>query len=92
MYNDCVEIFVAVWIAERRSALDKRYIAPIVICTITIVLDLIVLYPLFFMRLSPLINGGLVLYLVVSNGLMIYVVRERILEIRGGEEDDLSKY
>jgi hypothetical protein len=70
-----------------------KMIAPIIITTI------IVLYYLGFAYLcitvsglptiAKILGGGIPLILV---GVAIYVLSERIKEIRSGEEDDLSKY
>lgn len=71
---------------------NKKIIAPIVITCI------IILYYLFFLLVCafvPMPLGiklcfGLVPLLLI--GVCIYVLVQRIQEIRSGEEDDLSKY
>ena len=71
----------------------KKMIAPIVI---TIV---IVLYYIGFALLCAFVDGipffikllGGIIPLILA-GVCIYVLVERIKEIRSGEEDDLSKY
>ena len=62
------------------DAHQKKKIAPIVI-TVLIVLY----YLLYFCLVISLVPAAL-------GGAMIYVCMERIKEIDGGEEDDLSKY
>ncbi|WP_326909866.1 hypothetical protein [Sedimentibacter sp. MB31-C6] len=71
----------------------KKLIAPIVITTV------IVLYYIGFAVLCAFVEGipllikllGGVIPLILA-GVCIYVLVERIKEIRSGEEDDLSKY
>ncbi len=70
----------------------KKMIAPV---TITVLL--IVYYILYFAFLISLIKGVVIKILIgiipiVFGIAMIYVCVERIKEIQGGEEDDLSKY
>lgn len=70
---------------------DKKKIAPIVI-TILIVLY----YTLYFTLVIFAVPGVLkIIFGIVPllfAGLMIYVCVQRMKEIDGGEEDDLSKY
>lgn len=70
---------------------DKKKIAPIVI-TILIVLY----YTLYFTLIIFAVPGVLkIIFGIVPllfAGLMIYVCVQRMKEIDGGEEDDLSKY
>lgn len=71
----------------------KKLIAPVIITAI------VVLYNVFFAIACTIIpdiplgiklfGGGIPLLLA---GVCIYVLIERIKEIRSGEEDDLSKY
>lgn len=71
----------------------KKMIAPIVITAV------IVLYFIGFALLCAFVDGipflikllGGVIPLILA-GVCIYVLFERIKEIRSGEEDDLSKY
>lgn len=70
----------------------KKMIAPIVVAT------LLGLYYVGFAVLCFCVQMPLVLKLImgiiplVLAGVIIYVLVERIQEIRSGEEDDLSKY
>ena len=70
---------------------DRKKIAPIVI-TILIVLY----YTLYFTLIIFAVPGVLkIIFGIVPllfAGLMIYVCVQRMKEIDGGEEDDLSKY
>ena len=70
---------------------DKKKIAPIVI-TILIVLY----YTLYFTLIIFAVPGILTIIFgivpLLLAGLMIYVCVQRMKEIDGGEEDDLSKY
>ncbi|MBQ4232748.1 MAG: hypothetical protein II699_05660 [Lachnospiraceae bacterium] len=70
----------------------KKMIAPI---TITVIL--IIYYILYFAFIMFLVKGLILKLLIgiipiVFGVAMIYVCIERIKEIQGGEEDDLSKY
>ncbi len=71
----------------------KKYIAPIIVTVI------VVLYYVVFAAVCITIDdipvfaailGGIVPLLLA--GVCVYVLVERINEIRSGEEDDLSKY
>lgn len=72
----------------------KKVIAPIVITV------LVISYFIFYMWIGWSSSDGIptifkVLLLVVPAGfigLITYMLFERIKEIKGGEEDDLSKY
>lgn len=70
---------------------EKKMIAPIVI-TILVVLY----YITYFAFIISLVGGIFKILLgiipIVISGVMIYVCVERIKEIKGGEEDDLSQY
>lgn len=70
----------------------KRMIAPIIITII-----LVLYFSLFIWNWSniPTFFWGKLIGLIIPLGLMgvsIFVLIERIKEIRSGEEDDLSKY
>ena len=69
----------------------KKMIAPIVI-TVIVVLYYLLYFGvlLYFLPLILKIIFGIIPLLL--GGVMIYVCVERIREIKGGEEDDLSKY
>ncbi|MFV0465126.1 MAG: hypothetical protein ACK5ML_03560 [Lachnospiraceae bacterium] len=78
---------------EKKPEHWKKIIAPVIITS------LIVIYYLFYVLMIlviPVIPGIVKLLLGVIPlaliGAMIYVLIERINEIRSGEEDDLSKY
>ncbi|MCR4716798.1 MAG: hypothetical protein K5656_06425 [Lachnospiraceae bacterium] len=71
---------------------SKKMIAPIVITVI-----LVIYYILYFAFIIAFLPGIILKLLVGLIPLifgvgMIYVCIERIKEIEGGEEDDLSKY
>ena len=70
----------------------KKLIAPIMIAVLFILYltGLLVLWTNFYLPLFAKIVG--VLILVALAAVMIFVLVERIQEIRSGEEDDLSKY
>ena len=69
----------------------KKMVAPIVI-TVIVVLYYLLYFGvlLYFLPLILKILFGIIPLLL--GGVMIYVCVERIKEIKGGEEDDLSKY
>lgn len=71
----------------------KKLIAPIIITI------LIICYFIFYIRIGLLIGGipliAKILAFIIPISLIIlsvYMLFERIEEIKGGEEDDLSKY
>ena len=70
---------------------DKKKIAPIIITVI-----IILYYGIYFGIMMVYIKGALKILLgivpAVVAGAMIYVCVQRIKEIEGGEEDDLSQY
>ncbi len=70
--------------------MNKKIIAPIVIGV------LVCLYYLYLLvigiSLSSVFGVFLSIFTICIIATIIYVVRERINEIKGGEEDDLSKY
>lgn len=69
----------------------KKMVAPIIITVI-----MVLYYIAYFGFLISLINGVWQYVLGIAplafSGLSIYVCIERINEIKGGEEDDISKY
>ena len=69
----------------------KKMIAPIVI-TILVVLYYCVYFGVLIHLIGKLSAVLLGIIPLVLSGAMIYVCVERIKEIKGGEEDDISKY
>uniref|UniRef100_UPI003FF03A81 hypothetical protein n=1 Tax=Candidatus Fimivicinus sp. TaxID=3056640 RepID=UPI003FF03A81 len=70
----------------------KKLIAPVVI-TIVCILSLIAYMGVVFAASIPIwlkIAGAVALLVLI--GVAIYVLFERIQEVRSGEEDDLGKY
>lgn len=69
----------------------KKSLAPLVVTAI-----LIVYYVVYFAILASLFDGIIKYVLgivpIVFGAIMVKVCIERIKEIQGGEEDDLSKY
>lgn len=71
----------------------KKVIAPIVITVFIILYFLIYLWIGVFINELPVTMKILLIIVAISLiGLSIYLLFERIGEIKGGEEDDLSKY
>ncbi len=70
---------------------EKKMVAPIVITVLAVLY-----YIVYFGFIISLIDGIFRILLgiipVVLSAAMIYVCVERIKEIKGGEEDDLSQY
>ena len=70
----------------------KKYLAPIVIAVLLIIYEI-----LYFGIIISFISSILLKILIgiipaAFAGIMIFVLIERIKEIRSGEEDDLGKY
>ena len=70
----------------------KKYLAPILIAVFLILY--VILYVGVFMMLIKSLALKIILGIipVFFAGVMIFVLIERIKEIRSGEEDDLGKY
>lgn len=77
---------------EKNKNHIKKLIAPIVIGILLILYYGVFLIICFFMKmpLAAKILFGLIPLCLC--GVVIYVLAERIREIKGGEEDDLSQY
>ena len=70
---------------------SKKMIAPIVI-TVLVVLYYIIYFGVLIYLIPGVFKVIFGIIPIIFAGLMIYVCVERIKEIKGGEEDDLSKY
>lgn len=71
----------------------KKLIAPIIITILLILYYFIYLWMGVSINEMPMIMKIIVIIFAVGLiGLTIYMLFERIGEIKGGEEDDLSKY
>jgi uncharacterized membrane protein YoaK (UPF0700 family) len=71
----------------------KKLIAPIVITVLMILYYFIYLWMGVSINDMPIIMKIIVIIFAIGLiGLTIYMLFERIGEIKGGEEDDLSKY
>jgi large-conductance mechanosensitive channel len=71
---------------------NKKLIAPIII---TILLAAYLIMSAFFWVSNPVLSVGKIIGILIPLvliGVSVYVLIERIKEIRSGEEDDLSKY
>lgn len=78
---------------EEKEMHVKKMIAPVVITAIMVLYYIGFAYACLFWDGIPLLGkilGGVIPALLA--GVSIYVLVERIREIRSGEEDDLSKY
>lgn len=71
--------------------MKKKLIAPIIITVLTVIY-----YTLFFLLILTFADGWIRVVLgvvpIMISVFMIFACRERIQEIKGGEEDDLGKY
>lgn len=72
--------------------MKKKMIAPIVIGVIIGLYFLTWISMLYWLSLGGFIAFMITLPMIALLFLWVYVVKERIDEIRSGEEDDLSKY
>ena len=71
----------------------KKMIAPIVIVSLIVLYYAAVGIALIFIDgISPLVTALCLIIPLAIIGVSIFVLRERIKEIRSGEEDDLSQY
>jgi len=71
----------------------KKLIAPIVITVLMILYYFIYLWMGVSINDMPIVMKIIVIIFAIGLiGLTIYMLFERIGEIKGGEEDDLSKY
>ena len=73
--------------------MDKRMIAPVIVTVILVIYFLFWLLGCYVMPDMPvmvkLIGGVIPISLI---GVSVFILGERIKEIRSGEEDDLNKY
>lgn len=70
----------------------KKIIAPVIISVLMILYFVVYFGFLIFLFESPALKIILGIVPAFFSGIMIYVLIERIKEIRSGEEDDLGKY
>lgn len=70
---------------------EKKMIAPIIV-TVAVVLYYILYFGLLIFMIPGIFKVIFGIIPLIFAGLMIYVCVQRIKEIKGGEEDDLSKY
>ena len=75
--------------------MDKRYIAPIVITILAVIyfLGIAVCFVCSIFEDVPLIAVLLMLFIPIgAAALTVYMLIQRINEIKGGEEDEARKY
>jgi len=70
----------------------KKMIAPILIVTVIIIYYIIVGASLIIFHVPNLIKIIILGISVIVSATFVFILVERIKEIKGGEEDDLSKY
>ena len=70
----------------------KKYLVPIIIAVILTAYEILYFGIIISLIKSILLKMLLGIIPVVFAGFMIFVLIERIKEIRSGEEDDLGKY
>lgn len=80
------------YIDKRRQRMNKKMIAPLVIGVIIALYFLLWITMIFQVEVDTFFAFLIGLPFIALLFLWIYIVKERIDEIRSGEEDDLSKY
>ncbi|MCD7947934.1 MAG: hypothetical protein LUG13_06535 [Oscillospiraceae bacterium] len=70
----------------------KKAIAPIVITVLLVAALVAYLIALLYIPLPPAMRIIVILVLLALIGVQIFVLTERMQEIRSGEEDDLGQY
>lgn len=70
----------------------RKMVAPIVITALMAVFLFLYLGLLFFVDVPVWVKIAVGVILAIDYGVSIFVLVERIKEIRSGEEDDLSQY
>ena len=70
----------------------KKLIAPIIITVILVIYLIAYFVGIIFIPMNVLIKIVIGIIPIGGIGVMIYVLIERIKEIRSGYEDDISKY
>ena len=70
----------------------KKYLAPLLVAVLMIIYFTVYFGILIMLIENPVFKVLLGIIPAIFSGIMIYVLIERIKEIRSGEEDDLSKY
>ncbi len=71
--------------------MNKKMIAPTV-CALVVIICIIGYLSLFTMIPNIVVIGFAVLIGIFVIGAIFYVLMQRYKEIKGGEEDDISKY
>jgi hypothetical protein len=82
-------------IIKHREALEmhgRKMIAPIVISVLIVIMYVTMAIGVFVLNLAFVAKLLFIIIPLALSGVMIYVLVERIKEIRGGEEDDIGKY
>ncbi len=70
----------------------KKYIAPIVVAVIMLLYYLAFFCGVLFVKVPQWFRLLLLLVPLLLGSVVIYVLLQRIEEIKGGEEDEASKY
>lgn len=70
----------------------SAYIAPVVISLLLIIYYIFIALLFLFISMPVLIKVLIFIVTVSLSGVVIFVLRERIKELKSGELDDLSKY
>ena len=70
----------------------RKMVAPIIIVISLASYYLIMTLIVLKLHLPALLNIGLISFSIIVSLILIWVLIDRIKEIRGGEEDDLGKY
>lgn len=70
----------------------RKMIAPVVISVLIVVMYATMAIGVFVLDLAVIAKLLFIVIPLALSGVMIYVLIERIKEIKGGEEDDIGKY
>jgi hypothetical protein len=67
-------------------------IAPLIIVISFVSYYLLLVLMMLALHLPAILNVGIIIFSGIVSSILIWVLIDRIKEIRGGEEDDLGKY
>ena len=70
----------------------RNYFAPIIVGVITLIYLIVIIFSFTYVETNIWTKILFIIPMLGLIGVTIYVVIDRIKEIKGGEEDDLSKY
>lgn len=71
---------------------SRKMIAPLIIVISFVSYYLLLVLMMLALHLPAILNVGIIIFSGIVSSILIWVLIDRIKEIRGGEEDDLGKY